>query len=141
MDVKETMVEHVVPLPDLFTICFEPKRIVVATVPTDLKLIILFAIYDKIAKTMFVAQKNQDIHINRAIWFYGVDFGHAFNTLNQHIRYNVMIMAFLWMSDFDPRYCKPGCRDFVIQFIKVCHSTRYTLPTFTTLSSLTSLCF
>jgi len=37
---------------------------------------------------------------------------------SHHIRWNVIIMAFLWASGFDPQYCKPGCEESVKSFIK-----------------------
>lgn len=55
--------------------------------------------------------------MSRAIWYYGVDKGHAFATFSHHVWWNVLIMTFLWAKNFDPQYCRHGCEDLVKQFV------------------------
>ncbi|KAF2832340.1 hypothetical protein CC86DRAFT_451884 [Ophiobolus disseminans] len=102
-----------IPRPAIITIYFDPDRALVPTIPTDLQLIVYFTIYNYIAKGKFFELKSsaQPLDISRAIWYYGVDKGHAFAMFSHHIRGNVIIMAFLWSSGFDTRYCEPGCGD------------------------------
>jgi hypothetical protein len=112
--------ERAVPLPSLFDIYFRPERCGVPVVPGDLQLGFYFSAYNDIARAGFVAQKQQQsMSISRTIWFYGLDSAHAFTMYSNHIRWNVIIMSFIWASGFDEQYCKPACGPFVIQFIKV----------------------
>jgi hypothetical protein len=115
---KET--EHLcIPRPSLLTIYFNPKSALIAAVPDDLQLIVYFFIYNSIVNYNFMALKiGQSLDTCRAIWYYGVDKGHAFAMFSHHIRWNIIIMTFLWVTGFDPKYCKPGCGEFVLQFIE-----------------------
>lgn len=111
--------DSAVPLPKLFDIYFHPERCSVPVVPEDLQLGVYFSRYDTIARDGFIARKMQHVNTSRTIWFYGLDSAHAFTMYSRHIRWNVIIMSFLWAFDFNERYCKPECGPFVIQFIKV----------------------
>lgn len=117
---KMRVVPECIPRPKLITIYFDPDRALVPAVPTDLQLIVYFTIYNCIARGNFLALKSsaQHLDISRAIWYYGVDPGHAFAMFSHHIRWNIIIMTFLWSTGFDTQYCKPGCAEFVVQFIK-----------------------
>ncbi len=106
-------------LPSLHSIYFHPEEAVVPQVPPHFQLAAYFTLYNDIAKANFLADKSLSVEINEAIWFYGLDKAHSFSRFFDQIRYNIILMAFVWASNFDPRYCKEGCKEFVKAFLRV----------------------
>ena len=122
--VKSEAIADFVPMPKIQTIYFHQIRALVPTVPADLQLAFFFAIYNDIASASFVALKSaaQHMDISRAIWYYGNDAGHSFSRRWNQVRYNIVLMAFVWASGFDERCCAPGCEQFVKAYLMVSHS-------------------
>lgn len=110
--------KEVILLPSLRSIYFHPDEVLVPNAPPNLQTFVYFAIYNEIATANFFADKGLPVEINRAIWFYGLDKRHSFSRFFDQIRYNVILMAFVWASDFDLRYCKEGCKRFVKAFLR-----------------------
>jgi hypothetical protein len=108
-----------VPLPIIQVIYFDENCALVPTVPADLQLAFFFATYNDIAGDKFVALKSalQHIDINRAIWYYGIDMGHSFSRYFEQLRYNIIVIAFVWAGGFDEKCCAKGCKSFVEAYI------------------------
>ena len=91
---------------------YDNPAFAVPTVPAGLQLPLFFAAYNDIARTEYVITKDLHIDLIQLRWFYGVARSHCFwNSL--HVRYNVIIMAFLVSTGFGKEYCVPDCRAFV----------------------------
>ncbi|KAH6870780.1 hypothetical protein BKA58DRAFT_469763 [Alternaria rosae] len=105
-------------LPSLHSIYFHPNEAVVPQAPLDLQLASFFILYNDIAMANFLADKSLPPMVNRAIFFYGLDKGHSFSRFFDQIRFNILLMAFAWASNFNPKYCKEGYEEFVKYFLR-----------------------
>jgi hypothetical protein len=114
--------KEVILLASLHSIYFHPEEAVVPQVPPHFQLAAYFTLYNDIAKANFLADKSLSMEINKAIWFYGLDKAHPFSRFFDQIRCNIILMAFVWASNFDPRYSKGGCKEFVKAFLRVSDS-------------------
>ncbi|KAF1948276.1 hypothetical protein CC80DRAFT_511495 [Byssothecium circinans] len=92
----------------------------ITAVPDDVQFNMYLMHYEQIAHRSFTATPSLNTYdriINRIMWYYGVDYNHSFNRFHEQVRYNILTMAFVWASDFEEQYCKPGAEDFVKKFV------------------------
>lgn len=107
--------------PEIFNIYFRQHTLLQNHVPPDLQLPVLFENWNVIAAHGAVAKQDareQDITITRLIWHYGLGNYYCFTRYRRDIRYNIMLMAYAWIMEFDHSICDPAVAEFVIGFVE-----------------------
>ncbi|KAF1848816.1 uncharacterized protein K460DRAFT_404083 [Cucurbitaria berberidis CBS 394.84] len=86
------------PCPDItiYEFYFDREKSSVKNVPHDLQLEFYFANYNAFTESGFQPQRDRNFDIVRAIWYYNLDHRHSFSRHFQGIRYNIILMVFLW---------------------------------------------
>jgi hypothetical protein len=107
--------------PEILNIYHRPNAVTITNVPADIQLPVLFANWNEIADAAGVAKQDastQDLTVARLIWHYGLDRHHNFTRHWSDTRYNIMLMAYAWATDFDESIYKPGVESFVVPYVE-----------------------
>ncbi|KAF2020303.1 hypothetical protein BU24DRAFT_459894 [Aaosphaeria arxii CBS 175.79] len=107
--------------PSIWDIYTSSPRVIAYCCPTRLDLRFVFSCYDQLSDLWFIAKPGQDVDVNRAIWYWGMDKSHSFLAENRGIYYNLLVMVFTIAhsrAGYPTPWIAPGTEPFVNQFVE-----------------------